>query len=288
MTYDQIVTLDLIVKFGSFKAASEAMHKSQPSLSMAVKKLEEEFNIELFNRDGYRPVLTEVGKTFHQQAIGAIDQFKKLEKIGLELGAGFESKISICTDAIFPIHSISSVLQKFFDPHITTTLDLSTDVLDGVIEKLNNHDVDFALGPDFQLDDNIEKIRITQVEIIPVIGEQHKDRITLDLLKSIPQIIVSSSVKEKRNIVSGAVSKQFWNTGDFSMKEQLIASGLGWGRLPNHLIEGKLKRDELIEIKNINEVKRMLVPMYLLRSKSKIMGPNTKNLWNYLSQLGDK
>jgi DNA-binding transcriptional LysR family regulator len=280
--------LDLIVKFGSFKAAAEAMHKSQPSLSMAVKKLEEEFNIEIFNRDGYRPVLTEIGKAFHQKAIGALDQFQELEKLGLELGAGFESQISICTDAIFPIQNISNVLQKFFDPHITTTLDLSTDVLDGVIEKLNKHEVDFALGPDYQLNSNIEKIRIAEVEIIPVIGTQYKDKITLELLQSIPQIIVSSSVKEKRNIVSGAVSKQFWNTGDFSMKEQLIASGLGWGRLPIHLIDGKLEREELIEIEHVPNVKRMLVPMYLLRSKSKIMGPNTKNLWNYLSQLGEK
>ena len=38
MTYDQILTLDAIVKYGSFKAASEVLHKTQPSLSMAIKK----------------------------------------------------------------------------------------------------------------------------------------------------------------------------------------------------------------------------------------------------------
>ncbi len=45
MTYDQLITLVNIVSEGSFKAAAEVMHKTQPSLTMAIKKLEEEFGI---------------------------------------------------------------------------------------------------------------------------------------------------------------------------------------------------------------------------------------------------
>ena len=42
MTYDQLLIFDAVVRFGSFKAASEILHKIQPSLSMAIKKLEHE------------------------------------------------------------------------------------------------------------------------------------------------------------------------------------------------------------------------------------------------------
>ncbi len=287
MTYDQILTLDLVVKYGSFKAAAEAMHKSQPSLSVAIKKLEEEFNIELFNREGYRPVLTENGKAFYKQAQSSLNSFKQLEKVGRELGAGYETEITICADAIFPICHISHIFEKFFDPHISTTLDLSTDVIDGVISKIKNQEVDFALGPDFELDEHIEKIKILDVEVIPVIGKKHSDNIDLKLLKSLPQIIVGSSIKEKRNIVSGAISQQLWYTGDFSMKEQLIESGLGWGRLPSHLVRDKISRGQLFKIDQITEVETRLVPMYLLRSTKKVMGPNTKALWKHLSQMGE-
>ncbi|MFT6633286.1 MAG: DNA-binding transcriptional LysR family regulator [Bacteriovoracaceae bacterium] len=289
MTYDQILTLDLIVKYGSFKAASDAMHKTQPSLSMAIKKLEDEFGIELFNRDGYRPVLTEQGKAFHKKSQSALNKFKELEKLGQELGAGFESEISICMDAIFPICHISHVFEKFFEPHITTTLNLSTDVIDGVISKLINHEVDFVLGPNFGLPDHIEKIKIMEVTIVPVIGKKHfsSGKVTKELLESLPQIVVGSSVKEKKGIVRGAISDQFWYTTDFSMKEQLIESGLGWGRLPLHQVEDKIKSGSLLEIKNLSDVIIEPVGMYLLRSKNKIMGPNTKNLWKYLAQLGE-
>ena len=67
MTYDQILTLDFIVKYGSFKAAAKEMYKSQPSLSMAIKKLEDEFQFQILSRDNYRPQLTEEGKVFYKK-----------------------------------------------------------------------------------------------------------------------------------------------------------------------------------------------------------------------------
>jgi len=284
MTYDQILTLDYIVKYGSFKAASEAMFKSQPSLSMAIKKLEEEYQIKIFDRTNYRPELTEEGKKFYKKAQLVISEFLSLDTLAKELGAGFETEIKICADAVFPICHISSVLKNFFEPHITTTLDLNIDVLEGVIEKLQNHVVDFALGPDLNLNSEIEKVKILEVKVVPVISPEHFNKMNNDInyLKTIPQIIVGSSSKESRGIIRGLISNQYWNTSDLSMKEQLITNGLGWGRLPLHQIEDKINSNKLVQIKNILEVDERSVSMYLLRSKTKIMGPNTKSLWNFL------
>ena len=45
MTFDQIEILEKIVEKGSFKAAAEALHRTQPTLSVAIKKLEDEFEL---------------------------------------------------------------------------------------------------------------------------------------------------------------------------------------------------------------------------------------------------
>ena len=42
MTLEQLKILSQIVKHGSLKAAATALHKTQPALSIAIKKLEEE------------------------------------------------------------------------------------------------------------------------------------------------------------------------------------------------------------------------------------------------------
>lgn len=281
MTYDQILTLHEIIKHGSFKAASQAMHKSQPSLSMAIKKLEEEFSIKLFNRDQYRPVLTNQGREFYQKSLGLIDEFQKLETLAQEMGAGLESEIKICVDAIFPIQCLSEVLKHFFAPHLSVSLNLNTDVIDGVIANLFDHKVDLAFGPDFNLDDTIEKVPFINVQMLPIVGKKYKDLESLAQLKALPQIVVSSSKKDQNKNVSRGISSQFWYTTDFSMKRQLIQSDLGWGHLPEHQIKHQLNTD-LFEVKNIETVSSFEVPMYLLRSKKKVMGPNTKRLWEYL------
>lgn len=289
MTYDQLLTLDSIIKYGSFKAASEVMHKTQPSLSMAIKKLEEEFGISLFNREGYRPELTEEGKSFYEKAKVAIEQFKELDKLGTEMGMGLEQEINICVDPVFPICEISPILSNFFDPYVSTSLNLTTDVLHGVIARLKNHEVDFALGPDLELGEDIEKIKINEVNLVPVIGKSQYQSAegNLGYLKTLPQIVVGSSVKEERKNVQGAISKLLWYTSDFSMKEQIIEAGLGWGRLPTHQIEDKIANKKLFILQDIPQVPpSFIVPLYLLRSKKKIMGPNTKRLWNYLAEYG--
>jgi DNA-binding transcriptional LysR family regulator len=285
MTFDQIITLDNIVKQGSFKMASEVMYKSQPSLSMAIKKLEEEFGILLFNREGYRPVLTEEGKSFYKKAQLTIEHFKELENLALEMGAGEETEISICVDAIFPLNAVSETLSEFFKINASTSLNLNIDVLEGVMNRLKNHEVDFAIGPDMNLGIEIETIQILETKLVPVIANKHfKDSFeNIHFVKGLPQIVVSSSSKSDNNSVFGSINNQFWYTTDLFTKEQLITSGLGWGRLPYHQVEQKIKNNELNIIKGIPQISQKTVSMYLLREKSKTMGPKAKRLWKKLS-----
>ena len=285
MTLEQLLTICNIVDFGSFKAASEAMHKSQPSLSMAIKKLEEEFNITLFDRSQYRPELTQVGKEFSKKAQEIVYKFKELEKLATELGTGIEPEIHICADAIFPIENIKLVLSQFFTSAHSTRLKVTTDVLEGVIDRLRTNSVHFALGPDYHLPANIEKVKIIETTLIPVISPEFQGRITLELLEKLPQVVIGSSLKEKHHEVYGGVSHQYWYTSDFAMKEQFISSGLGWGKLPCHQLNEKLNNRSLIEIKNIPSVSRVTVPLYLIRNKNMVMGPNAKKLWKQLSSL---
>lgn len=285
MTIDQLLTLDAIVVHGSFKAASESMHKTQPSLSVAIKNLEEEFEVTLFNREGYRPVLTEEGKLFYKKALTLISEFKNLQKLGHEMGAGNETQIDICVDAIFPIKKIAETLSNYLEPEISLALNLNTDVLDGVMAKLKNEEVDFAIGPEFR-DDKIESVEILEVKLIPVIAPSLLKKIGSDIeaLKKFPLIVVESSIRKTYSSVFGSIGDNYWYTTDFYMKQQLIEAGLGWGRLPEHQIKLSLKNKDLVHIKNFSEISSRKIPLYLMRLKTKVMGPHTKNLWDSLSK----
>ena len=291
MTYDQLLTLDAIVKHGSFKAASQFLHKTQPSLSMALKKLEEEFGIKLFNRDGYRPTLTEDGKAFHLKALHAIEKFNDLEVFAKEISQGVESEINLSIDAICPLNKISGIFESFLDPLVTTSLNLSVDILSELERKVLDKEVDFAIGHFIGNQSELEAIPILMSKMVPVIASSFYEKTdgSLDDLKNYPQIIVKSSDKASTRIIHGAAKgmKQ-WFTTDMSIKEQLILNGLGWGRLPLHQIQESIDSGKLKVIKDIPTINELDISISVIRNSKNIMGPNTKRLWDYLITLGEQ
>jgi len=266
------------------------LYKSQPSISMAIKKLEEEFGIKLFSREAYRPALTDEGLAFYQKALISLDKFNELEIFAKELSMGVETEINISIDAVCSLKSFSKTFKSFLEPHITTALNLNVDMLEELQRRLLDEEVDIAIGTLFKSHLNIESIPIMTTKMVPVVSSKFYQETdgTLEDLKMLPQIIVQSSkTASKRKILGGVKGMKNWFTTDMYMKEQLILNGLGWGRLPEHQVEEQLNDCKLSVVKGINSIQSIPVQLYLLRNVKKIMGPNTKRLWSYLAKLGN-
>jgi DNA-binding transcriptional LysR family regulator len=65
-----------IVETGGFTKAAERLFVSQPSLSVGIKKLEQELGVRLFERGGRRAVLTPAGEFFLTKALWELKTFK--------------------------------------------------------------------------------------------------------------------------------------------------------------------------------------------------------------------
>ncbi|OUP11097.1 LysR family transcriptional regulator [Collinsella sp. An2] len=62
MELEQMRQLDAIERAGTLSGAAAQLHISQPALSRSVQRLEAELGLELFDRDGRRMVLNDVGR----------------------------------------------------------------------------------------------------------------------------------------------------------------------------------------------------------------------------------
>ena len=62
MNSDQLKQFKMIAEYGSITKAAERLYVTQPSLSIALSKLEEEVGRPLFIRDGRSLRITEDGK----------------------------------------------------------------------------------------------------------------------------------------------------------------------------------------------------------------------------------
>ena len=78
MTLQQLGYVVAISEEGSFNKAAERLYISQPSLSEAIKELEKELGLTLFNRTGRGTTLTADGSVFLPYARSVLTQYEGL------------------------------------------------------------------------------------------------------------------------------------------------------------------------------------------------------------------
>ena len=98
---------------GSLNKAAEVLYVTQPSLTSAVRELEKELGITLFNRGGKGVTLTNDGAEFIQYARQVVTQYDRLlEKYGK--GGNLRKKFGIsCQHYSFAVKSFVEMVKQF-------------------------------------------------------------------------------------------------------------------------------------------------------------------------------
>lgn len=287
MTLDQIRTLCCLVECGSLKKAAESLHKTQPALSMALKKLEKEYGFEIFNRDNYRLSLTEAGKPFYRKAQELLLSTNQLNSLGQHLGAGNESKIRIGYDSTCPLPLILNVLklcQKKF-PH--TEVQLISESRFGALDLLKKGQVDMAFGPwwpIFYALGDLLSFPIGYFKVLLVAApELFNTKITTSIthLKEHVYIVAEESDlsfdTDELTILKGC---RQWTTRDVHTLKQMLLAGLGWGFIPELMVSKEISQGSLIELKPQEIEFDFGGEIRLIRQAKYTLGPVASMIWS--------
>ncbi|MEH6472053.1 MAG: LysR family transcriptional regulator, partial [Halopseudomonas sp.] len=171
MTLEQLRTLSSIVECGSLKQAADSLHKTQPALSMAIKKLEHEYGFQILNRDAYRLSLTPAGRAFYNKSQELLLNAEQLRSMGQHLGAGNEPSVRFAYDPSFPHPLMFEVLKQCQQRYTNTELHVFGESRFGALELLQKEQVDLAMSPwwpTFYALDDLETLAISRFKILLV------------------------------------------------------------------------------------------------------------------------
>ena len=84
MTLTELRYITAVAREKHFGRAAQACFVSQPTLSVAVKKLEEELEVTLFERHQHEIHITDVGKRIISQAHAVLEAADEIKNISLE------------------------------------------------------------------------------------------------------------------------------------------------------------------------------------------------------------
>jgi DNA-binding transcriptional LysR family regulator len=279
MTLDQLQVLQNIIQSGSFRAASQNLHRAQSAVSYAVRTLEDELGFPLFDRTQYRPSLTAQGRAFLQKVEELLAQLSELEQTARFLKLGYEPEVRISVSGLWPMHRLAEVLSEFKKKFPQTEIKIFHDVL-SADQMLLKGRVDLAFAEIFQ-NALLESRQVFTVKMIPLCSPDSglaglKGKAGLADLKKYTQIILRSTSDNDHRSAQIFNPSNTISVGDFLSKKELMLAGLGWGFMPEHLVKEEIRQKKLVHTHS--EV--MEVPMSIAHNPNHAHGPCAQYLWD--------
>lgn len=286
MTLDQLRMLVKISETGSVLAAAEALHRSQPTVSVGIKKLEAGLGVALLSRDGYRASLTPEGKMLCQKAKNILQQSEGFEALAQHLAVGNEPEIRIAIEASCPMSLILKIIRESEQAFPHTEFSLMVENLWGAMERVHEGEADLAICPWLEEDQPVESFPFVRSHLLTVAAPdfapaQGKQELELSDLQTAVQVVVKDSSHRSRSESYGFLSQgRHWVVNDHYTKKEILLAGMGWGRLHKHLVERELHDGRLVPLSIRNYQTSLDIEMRVVRKQGVTHGPVAEVLWN--------
>lgn len=189
MDIRMIKTFQTVVKMGSFQKAAELLKYSQPTVTVHVKKLEEELEVELLVR-GKSMKLTEAGRLFYERSESLLREYDFLHNSMVDFRQGDAGLIRIGGSEPWISQFMPSLLPAFVAHYPKVQISVINGNSRKLSEMLLNDQVDFAVCTEPEPSPDIDFERLLLEPMAVLLPDNHP-------LVQEPIITVESLSEEK-------------------------------------------------------------------------------------------
>lgn len=292
-TFHELQCFDAVVQAGGFQAAAALLHRSHPAVFAAVGKLERQLDLTLLDRSGYRVRPTKAGHAFHQRAQLLLREMDALHTHAEQWAMGEESELQIVIGDLCPRPQALSLLSHFFAGCPATRLHLHCEAVTGPWERLFDAGADLILHRVDKSDSRLEWIDLCTVPLVPVVAPGFlpfpiSRAITPDQMRDATQCVIRDSARhseaENHFVIEGA---HRFTVADQLIKKEIILQGMGWGYMPQFLVEEELQAGHLHSIAG-RYLPGKVEELVAARRNDRPHGPVANRLWDCIRQQGSQ
>jgi DNA-binding transcriptional LysR family regulator len=278
LTLHQFLVFVTTAEEGSFAAAARKLNRAQSAITYAVQKLEEQTGVVLFDRSGYRPMLTEAGAALFPRAKRIIDELEQYRIQSRDLARGLESRLALVMDPHVPSERLSKMLVEFNRAFPRVDIQVSTEPFGSAVRSLLERAAQIALFVELErLPEDLERTAWGTVEFVPAAGAQHplaarKGKFDLPTLRAHTELVA----EPERRAGDPAPAGRHWTISDAAIRRDLMLAGVGWGHMPRSTIADDLAAGRLVELDAEDEASRKRsrsFPVVVAHLKDEPLGP---------------
>ena len=268
MEYNKEIDLNLyrtfyaVAKSGSFMKASEILYISQPAISAAIKRLEEQLNLQLFKRNSKGIQLTEHGSElfFYVESIfNTLNTAERKLREDKNLNNG-EVRIGVPTH--IGIFLVDDLIKGFKEKYPGVKFYIENKSTQDMLNMLTKREIDIIIdsAPIFNTLDDIEIVNLMEFDNCFVANDKYKklSKKSVDFEElSKYQLLLSAKRTSNRIDLERVVGKENGNLSlqpviEVSTTEvmyDLVKKGLGIGYFTKMSIVDDIMSGKLFEIK---------------------------------------
>lgn len=254
-----------VAKEGNISSAAKKMFVSQPAISKAIKKVEQELNVSLFNRSINGMTLTQEGEKFLEYIETVFNYIKTAKQSIKELHSFDRGNLRIGTPSHIGTFLIFNHVNAFRQKFPSVKVSIVSRSTRELAELLREHELDFLI------DITPQDVDTEGLKVLPLLQAKHCfvcKKSNVDMYSGVESIfdlqdkplilpVPHSSHRKNLNYICDMAGVKFSNVLSIETSEMLVnavCQGLGIGYVLYDVVEDKIKNGELVEI----EVKEKL------------------------------
>lgn len=265
---------------GSITKAAQELHLAQPSVSLAVKELEQYYGIRLFERIGRKISPTESGREFYGYAVHIVSLFEEMEKRMKNwdtLGT-----IRIGTSITIGTHILPGLIrtyrQNYPDLTVEAVVSKSADIEQCILGGM----ADIGLIENKPEHSDIVAVPFMQDTLCAIAAPGHPlsacETVTLEQLAQYPFLMREKGSAGREMLDAAFEIRQMkvrpaWESSSTQAIVKAVSEGLGVAVLPEMLVERDVREKTVVVLPFQKPLKRDLNIIY---HRSKYLTPNMK------------
>ncbi len=251
MTIRHLRIFIAVADCGTMRKAAEELYISQPSVSQAIREIEEYYHVRLFERLSKRLYITESGKSMLSYARHIVSAFNNMEEA--MNNAESEPKIrigsSVTVGTVLLNDWVTELERQIPDIDVRVTVNNTTAIEGGICKS----ELDLAVVEGVVQNEEIISRIICKDEIVIIVNRQHPyagKKITIEMLNGQPLISREQGSAERNQFERLMAENDIhmekkWCCTNTEAIKRAVMAGKGIAILSKRLVEKEVEQGKL-------------------------------------------
>lgn len=202
-----------VTNLKSFTKAADKLHVAQPSITIAIKKLEDSLGVTLLERRQKNISLTKEGEVFYKRASEIMNKVDNVEKEMYDFKASKKEVIKVSIPPLIGFHMLPKVFSQYYSKNSNVKLEIVEVGSLQTVKLLEEGEIDLALIIQSHKNDCIETTSINGREILLCLPKNHElakqETVAFDMLKDEKFLLLKEGNYIRRRILNECKNYDF-------------------------------------------------------------------------------